>query len=150
MQGSTFPEAITASDAPARLKPSTYPEPFASRMAGRVKRPLGDVFGLTNFGVNLTRLAPGAQSALRHAHSQQDEFLYVLAGTPTLIADVGETLLSPGCVISGRRLAGDFGCGRHVAVCAQGRHAVLTRSGDRTLAFEGSTRVSKRFAWVCA
>ena len=52
-----------------------YPEPFASRMAGRRKQPLGDLFGLANFGVNLTRLAPGAVSALRHAHTKQDEFV---------------------------------------------------------------------------
>lgn len=47
-------------------------------MAGREKRPLGDVFALTNIGVNLTRLAPSAGSALRHAHSKQDEFIYIL------------------------------------------------------------------------
>ena len=57
------PVALVAADAPLRAKASNYPEPFASRMAGRAKRPLGDLFGLTNFGVNLTRLAPGAQSA---------------------------------------------------------------------------------------
>ena len=65
-------------------------------MAGREKRPLGDLFGLTNFGVNLTRLAPGAVSALRHAHSRQDEFIYVLEGHPTLITDAGEERLEPG------------------------------------------------------
>src|SRR3712207_7683458 len=54
---------------------SLYPQPFASRISGRVKRPLGDVFGLKNFGVNLTRLAPGAVSALLHRHSRQDEFV---------------------------------------------------------------------------
>jgi uncharacterized cupin superfamily protein len=74
--------AIKALDAPPRSRASNYPEPFASRMKGREKRPLGELFGLTNFGVNLTRLAPGSQSALRHAHSRQDEFIYVLkAGT---------------------------------------------------------------------
>jgi uncharacterized cupin superfamily protein len=65
-------------------------------MAGREKRPLGDLFGLSNVGVNLTRLVPGAGSALRHAHSRQDEFLYVLEGHPVLITDHGETHLSPG------------------------------------------------------
>ena len=58
MSEKSNPVAVTAADAPARSKPSVYPEPFASRMAGREKRPLGDLFGLTNFGVNLTRLAP--------------------------------------------------------------------------------------------
>ena len=92
----THPVAIFAADAPARVKPSNYPEPFASRMNGRRKHPLGDVFGLANFGVNLTRLAPGAVSALRHAHSRQDEFVYILEGTPTLRTDAGATLLAPG------------------------------------------------------
>ena len=87
---------ITAAEAPVRAKPSAYPEPFASQMAGRQKRPLGDLFALTNFGVNLTRLAPGAVSALRHAHSKQDEFIYILQGQPTLHTDEGRTKLSPG------------------------------------------------------
>jgi len=90
------PAAIAAADAPARQKPSNYPEPFASRMVGRVKRPLGDLFGLTNFGVNLTRLPPGTVSALRHAHTRQDEFVYILSGEPTLITDAGETSLRAG------------------------------------------------------
>lgn len=90
------PVAVHAADAPTRAKPSLYPEPFASRMAGREKRPLGDLFGLRNFGVNLTRLAPGAVSALRHAHSRQDEFVYVLAGHPVLRTDAGDTPLAPG------------------------------------------------------
>src|SRR4028118_63097 len=90
------PIAILAAAVPARAKPSFLPEPFYSRVAGREKRPLGDLFGLKNFGVNLTRLAPGAQSALLHRHSRQDEFVYVLEGNPTLITDTGETDLSPG------------------------------------------------------
>lgn len=63
---------------------------------GREKHPLGDLFGLTNFGVNLTRLAPGALSTLRHAHTKQDEFVYILKGHPTLHTDEGRTQLSPG------------------------------------------------------
>ena len=90
------PIAIDAADAPPRTRPTNYPEPFASRMAGREKRPLGDLFRLTRFGVNRTRLAPGAQSALRHRHSLQDEFAYVLEGEPTLLTDAGETPLRPG------------------------------------------------------
>ncbi|MCZ2439568.1 MAG: cupin domain-containing protein [Burkholderiales bacterium] len=90
------PVAIAAIEVPQRRKPSNYPEPFASRMAGRVKRQLGDLFGLSNFGVNLTQLPPGSVSALRHAHSKQDEFIYVLEGTPTLITDTGSTQLAPG------------------------------------------------------
>jgi uncharacterized cupin superfamily protein len=75
---------IVAIEAPARTKPSNYPEPFASRMAGREKRPLGDPFGLTQFGVNLTTLKPGAVSALHHQHTRQDEWVYVLQGEVTL------------------------------------------------------------------
>jgi uncharacterized cupin superfamily protein len=90
------PVALVARDVAPRTKPSNYPEPFASRMKGREKRGLGDAFGLTNFGVNLTRLAPGAVSALRHAHSAQDKFVYVLEGEVVLRTDEGETLLTAG------------------------------------------------------
>jgi uncharacterized cupin superfamily protein len=73
-----------------------YPEPFASMVAGRAKRVLGDLFGLGAFGVNLTRLAPGACSSMRHAHSHEDEFVFILEGTPTLVTNAGETELQPG------------------------------------------------------
>ena len=96
MNGPNIPIAVVASQVAPRTTPSNYPEPFASRMAGREKRPLGDVFGLSNFGVNLTTLLPGAVSALRHAHSRQDEFIYILCGHPVLITDEGETQLAPG------------------------------------------------------
>lgn len=95
---STRPAAVVANETPPRKKLTNYPEPFASRMAGRIKRPLGDIFGLRNFGVNLTWLAPGAASSLHHRHSRQDEFIYVLEGEPTLFTDLGETLLRPGMV----------------------------------------------------
>lgn len=91
--------AIVALDAAARTKPSNYPEPFAAMMDGRTKRPLGDVFGLTNFGVNLTRLSPGAVSALHHRHSRQDEFVYVLDGEPTLFLGEATQRLSPGMCV---------------------------------------------------
>lgn len=90
------PSAVRALDVTPRAKPSTYPEPFFSRMAGREKRQLGDLFGLGNFGVNLTRLAPGGESALLHRHTRQDEFVYILEGSPTLVTEEGETLLAPG------------------------------------------------------
>lgn len=88
--------AIKASDVPSRVKPSSYPEGFAARMLGRDKKQLGDIFGLKNFGVNLTRLAPHSESSLFHKHSKQDEFIFILEGTPTLIKEDGETLLEPG------------------------------------------------------
>ncbi|MBU6506913.1 MAG: cupin domain-containing protein, partial [Alphaproteobacteria bacterium] len=89
------PVAIVAADAAPNPKPSGYPEPYYSRVLGRQKRPLGDVFGLKNFGVNLTRLLPGAISALRHVHMSQDEFIYVVDGEPVLVTDAGETPLKP-------------------------------------------------------
>jgi uncharacterized cupin superfamily protein len=90
------PITIVAADAPTRTKPSNYPEPFASMMAGRIKRPLGDPFGLQSFGVNHVTLPPGAMSALFHRHSVQDEWVMVLSGEITLIHDDGETVLSAG------------------------------------------------------
>jgi uncharacterized cupin superfamily protein len=87
---------VVASEVPPRSKPSNYPEPFASRVAGRQKQALGDVFGLKSFGVNRTVLKPGAMSALRHWHAVQDEFIYILSGRPTLVTDAGETELRPG------------------------------------------------------
>ncbi len=91
--------AILALEVPTRSKPSLYPEPFASQMEGREKRQLGDFFGLTNFGVNLTRLKPNAISSLRHAHAKQDEFIYILQGKPTLNSNEGQMQLLPGMCI---------------------------------------------------
>jgi len=90
------PIAVKADTVPPRTRPSTYPEPFFSRMARREKRPLGDHFGLKNFGVNLTKLSPGGESALLHRHSKQDEFIFILQGEPTLVTDVEEISLCPG------------------------------------------------------
>lgn len=75
---------------------TSYPAPFAALVEGRIKRKLGDYFGLKNFGVNLTELRPGAISALVHHHSKQDEFIYVLEGHPTLVLGDEENLLRPG------------------------------------------------------
>ena len=126
--------AIKALEAPARTRPSSYPEPFASRMKGREKRPLGDLFGLRNFGVNLTRLAPGAQSALRHAHSRQDEFIYILEGRPTLITDAGETPLEPGMCAGFRANSGDA----HHLVNRSKADVLYLEVGDRTAQDEGT------------
>lgn len=93
---SPYPAAVEAASVAPRAKPSNYPEPFASRVRGRIKRPLGDLFGLKNFGVNLTTLRPGAASALHHRHTRQDEFVYVIEGELTLVTDSGETVLRPG------------------------------------------------------
>ena len=122
------PVAVMAADIAARSKPSAYPEPFASRMAGREKRQLGDVFGLSNFGVNLTRLAPHATSALRHAHSRQDEFIYILQGRPTLHTDEGRTPLSPGMCAGFKAGTGNG----HRLINETGEEVVYLEVGDRT------------------
>lgn len=125
--------ALRAADAPLRTKPSNYPEPFYSRMGKREKRPLGDLFGLRNFGVNLTRLLPGGKSALLHRHSRQDEFVYILEGRPTLVTDVGEAELSPGMCAGfpARGIA-------HQLVNRTGEDVVYLEIGDRTPGDEGS------------
>src|SRR6185295_5944584 len=80
----------------AEKRGSGYPEPFRSRMGERVKRRLGDACGLTRFGVNLVTLAPGAESALRHWHTLEDEFVYVLEGEVVLVTNAGEQVLRAG------------------------------------------------------
>jgi uncharacterized cupin superfamily protein len=130
-----MPNAIAvAGDAVApRTRPSSYPEPFFSRMAKREKRALGDVFGLKNFGVNLTTLAPGGESALLHRHSKQDEFVYVLEGEPTLVTDHGEVALRPG-MCAGFPAQGLA----HHLVNRTDRTVVYLEIGDRTPGDEGS------------
>lgn len=134
MSEKSKPIAVTAAEVAARTKPSVYPEPFASRMAGREKRPLGDLFGLTNFGVNLTRLAPNAVSALRHAHSKQDEFVYILQGRPTLHTDEGRTRLSPGMCAGFKAGTGN---GHHL-INETTEEVLYLEVGDRTPRDEGS------------
>ena len=90
------PHAISAEDVQSRPKHSNYPEPFRTRVGEREKRPLGDYFGLRNFGVNFTRLPPGSMSALMHSHSKQDELVYVLQGEPTLVKESVEIELKAG------------------------------------------------------
>ncbi len=87
---------ISAKSIPAILGQTIYPEPYAAQVKGRLKRKLGHYFGLTQFGLNLTELLPGAVSALAHSHSKQDEFIFILEGTPTLILGEQEFLLNPG------------------------------------------------------
>ncbi len=121
-------KALWAAGAPPRSRGSNYPAPFAALMAGREKRVLGETFGLRNFGVNQTRLVPGARTALRHAHSHQDEFVYVLEGHPTLITNDGERELAPG-------LAAGFAAGdgnAHHLVNRTALAVVLLEIGDRS------------------
>jgi uncharacterized cupin superfamily protein len=129
-----YPVAVVAAEAPVRAKASNYPEPFASQMAGRRKQPLGDLFGLTNFGVNRTQLAPGAVSSLRHAHTKQDEFIYVLQGHPTLQTDEGLTKLSPGMCAGFKAGTGNG----HRLINETDEDVVYLEMGDRTPGDEGS------------
>jgi uncharacterized cupin superfamily protein len=80
----------------AESRGSGYPEPFRSRMGDRAKRKLGDACGLTKFGVNLVTLGPGGQSALRHWHTLEDEFVYMLSGEVVLVTGEGEQVLTAG------------------------------------------------------
>ncbi len=125
--------AIRAQGAPLRDKPSNYPEPFFSRMDKRHKRPLGDLFGLTNFGVNCTTLEPGGESALLHTHSRQDEMIFVLEGHPTLVTEDGEFELEPG-------MCAGFAAGgiAHQLVNRTGSPATFLEIGDRTRSDEAS------------
>jgi uncharacterized cupin superfamily protein len=75
-------------------KGSGYPPPFAALAGERFKQALGDAGGLTDFGVNLTHLPPGAWSSQRHWHSREDEFVYILAGELVLVTDAGEQTLA--------------------------------------------------------
>jgi uncharacterized cupin superfamily protein len=77
---------------------SIYPAPFGEPLSGREKRALGDALRLSQFGVNLVTLAPGAWSSQRHWHANEDEFVYILEGEATLVTDAGETILGAGMV----------------------------------------------------
>lgn len=106
---------------------SSYPKQFRETVKGRERKPLGDAGGLTQFGVNLTVLRPGAASALRHWHEQEDELVYVLEGELTLIEDDGETLLGPGDAAAFKAGAPN---GHHL-VNRSGRDALLLEIGTR-------------------
>lgn len=108
---------------------TNYPDEFKSMVAGRFRQRLGNQAGLKNFGVNLVKLEPNGASALRHWHSHQDEFIYVLSGELTLITDAGKEVLTPG-------MAAGFRAGKangHHLVNDSGEVAVYLEVGDRTL-----------------
>jgi uncharacterized cupin superfamily protein len=78
------------------LSGTAYPEAFAEAVNGRSRQALGDAGGITQFGVNLVELQPGAASSQRHWHSHEDEFVMVVSGELTLVTDEGETLMRAG------------------------------------------------------
>ncbi len=116
---------------PATVEPlrgSEYPDPFDKPVAARERRKLGDALGLTNFGVNLMRLPSGVASSMRHWHSKQDEFVFVVAGEVVLITDGVEQTLTAG-------MAAGFPAGRqdgHRLINRSQRDAILLEVGDRT------------------
>lgn len=126
-------KAIEALAIEPRGKKSNYPAPFAKVVDGREKRALGDAFGLKNFGVNLTRLAPGSQSALLHTHSVQDEFIYILEGNPTLKMESGSMALEPG-MCAGFPSKGEA----HHLVNESDRDVLYLEIGDRLEGDSGS------------
>lgn len=105
-----------------------YPAPFRAQVAGRSRKRVGNAAGLTNFGVNLVTLQPGSASALRHWHTRQDEFIYIVEGELTLVMDDGEQILQPGM------MAG-FAAGKpngHCLINRSNQSAVYLEIGDRT------------------
>ncbi len=131
-------DGTAETDSPVKLNPmdlipkigtTAYPPDLRGACDGREKRALGDVFGLSHYGVNHTVLHPGAASALRHWHREDDEFVYVLSGALTLITDRGETLLT----------AGD--CAGFAAGRADG-HMIVNRSTQPAAYLEVGTRSS--------
>ena len=121
------PAAIDAASMQPSRSSRGYPEPFAARVAGRERRVLGDAFGLTSFGVNLTRLPPGGMSALRHTHTREDEFIYVIEGEPILMTNAGETQLRPGMCAGFKAGSGDA----HHLLNRSGGDIVYLEVGDR-------------------
>jgi uncharacterized cupin superfamily protein len=107
---------------------SNYPAPFQQTVAGREKRPLGNAAGLTQFGVNLTTLKPGAASSLRHWHVQEDEFVYVVDGELTLVEDEGETVLRAGDAAGFKANSGNG----HQLVNRSARDATYLEIGTRS------------------
>jgi uncharacterized cupin superfamily protein len=106
---------------------ASYPKEFAPVISGREKQKIGDAAGLTQFGVNITRIKPGSASALRHWHEQEDEFIYLLEGELVLQEEAGETVLKAGD-------AAGFRAGSGVA------HCLVNRSGHDAVYLEIGTR----------
>jgi uncharacterized cupin superfamily protein len=109
---------------------SRYPAPFDAPCAARSRQRLGDAAELTDFGVNLLRLAPGVWSSQRHWHTAEDEFLYVLEGEVVLVTDAGEQILKAGDCAGFKAGIAD---GHHLQNRSQ-REAVLLEVGSRKAA----------------
>jgi uncharacterized cupin superfamily protein len=107
---------------------SGYPEPYRSRCLPREKRALGSPLGLTRIGINQTTLPPGKESSMRHWHTQEEEFVYVLSGEVVLVTDAGEQVLTAGT------------CAGFPAGSGDG-HQLVNRSAQPAVYLEISNRV---------
>jgi uncharacterized cupin superfamily protein len=125
--------AARALDLPARIG-TDYPAPHNAPCLQRIRRALGDAFGLSQFGVNLLDLPPGTWSSQRHWHEQQDEFVYVLEGELVLVTDEGETVLRPGMVAGFRAGTGNG-------------HHLVNRSDKTARVLEVGTRTTEEVAY---
>jgi uncharacterized cupin superfamily protein len=124
--------ATKALDLPAR-RGSGYPTPHDIPCRERIRHALADAFGLSQFGVNLLELPPGAWSSQRHWHEQQDELVYVLEGEVTLVTDEGETVLTPGMTAGFRAGSGNG-------------HHLVNRSSSPARVLEVGTRTAAEVA----
>ena len=129
-------------------KGSAYPPPFDKEPANRIRQRLGDAGGLTQFGVNLLTLPPGAWSSQRHWHSSEDEFVYVISGEVTLVTNKGEEILRAGdCAAfpkseaNGHHLANKSGA---TATCLE----IGTRTNDDVCAYSDiDMRIDSKIGW---
>lgn len=117
---------VAVADIPVQLG-TDYPAPYDAPCAERARAVLGDLFGLTDFGVNMLTLPPGCWSSQRHWHAREDEFIYVLSGWPTLVTDAGEEDLAPGM------------CAGFAAGSEDGHHLV-NRTGETAVILEVGSR----------
>jgi uncharacterized cupin superfamily protein len=126
-----------------------YPAPFSDVLKGREKSKLGDVAGLTQFGVNIATLPPGTWSSQRHWHQNEDEFIYVLEGEIVLVEDSGEVTLKVGEAAGFKANSGNGHClinrsgrvARYLEVGTRaGRDTVIYSDIDMRLERDGSTR----------
>jgi uncharacterized cupin superfamily protein len=124
--------AIRASDLPAR-RGSDYPAPHDGPCRERIRRALGDAFGLSQFGVNLLDLPPGTWSSQRHWHERQEELVYVLEGEVVLVTDEGETTLTQGMTAGFRAGTGNG-------------HHLVNRSDTTARVIEVGTRTVEEVA----
>jgi uncharacterized cupin superfamily protein len=119
---------------PMSLPPRTssgYPEPYRSRVLPREKRALGDACGISKFGVNHTTLPPGKESSMRHWHTHEEEFIFVLSGEVVLRTDAGEQVLKAG-MCAGFPVSADGKTGDG--------HQLINRSGEPAVYLEISNR----------